>query len=316
MKIHNGDNLFKVVDNSQPLIEEVLWEDDVVMLLGSEKSGKSILAQQMAFALTSGQPFLEKYKVPKPVPILYLQTEGKEAELASRMRCMNEILGLNKDLFYWIYKKFFPLDHKEFKDILIEKIEGFEHKPKVIFVDSLYTSCTADFNNNKECRTLFGALSVIQEIYKTAIVLIHHDKKAQIDDDGDRVHKGDKDMYGSTYLRAFVEHILYLNNPAKTTRAKTRYLTCDTTRTGKVMPKEKLFLIEPKPLCFDIDDQDFLGIAKVIEHFFRSKGQPYTVEHMAQDLKLPKDWILRTFWRMMSINRIEKIDEERYRWRG
>ena len=242
-----GESLRVKKQDNQVLIDGVLWGGDVMMLLGSEKAGKSILAMQMAHALTSGQVFLDKYKVPAKVPIVYLQTEGKKSDFIDRMNAMSETLECDDNSFFHFYYKFFPLDIDEFRQEFVRQINALPIKPIVGFIDSLYTSMIGDLIDNKDVRILISALAWIIEQTEMTLVIVHHDRKEEFVD-GKPVHYGDKSSYGSVFLRAWVDHILYL----KKERNKIRSLSCDTQRSGKVLEKEELILVEPSPLCFEI----------------------------------------------------------------
>src|SRR3990167_1307936 len=126
-----GDSLFEYTDEGSALIEGVLWDGDVCMMLGSEKAGKSILAMQMAFSLTSQEPFLDKYPIPEKVAIAYFQTEGKLGDFKRRMACMKNAIDIDRTIFHHFYRKFFPFDDPA----NIRKFEGMilklNPKPRV-----------------------------------------------------------------------------------------------------------------------------------------------------------------------------------------
>ena len=247
-QFRTGTALWTHDETNQPIIDGVLWEGDVLMLLGSEKAGKSILGLQLAFCLTSGQPFLDKYAVPVPCSVLYIQTEGKPSEMVERMLAMRETLEIDDTRFYHLHQRFLPLDTEEMVVRLMQEIDKLSVPPKVIIVDSLYTSMLGDLNDNKSVRKLFTMLSPLLDRYKATLVLIHHETKEARADNGQIIERGDKGSYGSVFLRAWCSHILYL----KKHKDKTRTLSCDTQRSGKVLEREELVLVEPHPLCFEL----------------------------------------------------------------
>ena len=244
LEVFTGENLFERETNVERLIEGYLWERDVVMLLGSEKAGKSILGLQMAANLSTGTKFLDKYPC-KQCAVLYLQVEGKKDETPIRLENINLAIPLDKTRFYRVYKKFLPLDILEFKVALEKTIEGLLVKPEVLIIDCLYMSMSGDLNENQDTRRWIGATSEIFEKYKLTVVLIHHAKR-EIFFEGAKVEIGDKSSYGSVFWRANVDHIIYLDMK----RDKTRTLSCETQRSGKVADTESLILIQPTPLFF------------------------------------------------------------------
>lgn len=262
-----GDDLLKRETECKPLIEGYLWEGDVIMLLGSEKAGKSILALQMAAALSSGSMFLGKYKCEKTV-VAYIQTEGKKDETAIRLENMMKGLDLDPYYFQRYYKKFLPFNIPVYMKALQREIDAMPVTPRVLFLDCLYMSMVGDLNGNKEVRDFIAALSMLLEKYKMTCVLVHHAKRDEFFE-GNTIAKGDKVSYGSVFLRANVDHILYL----EMLHDKTRNLTCDTQRSGRVVEKEKLVLLHPAPLLFKIMDK-LSGAEETI--FFHLKKNDYS----------------------------------------
>lgn len=265
-----GDDLLKPPAEGKPLIDGILWENDVVMMLGSEKAGKSILAMQMAFSLTSGEPFLDKYNVLAKTPIAYFQTEGKRSDFELRIIRMANAAEIDTGLYHHFYKKFLPLDDPN----TITRLNGIfgelNPPPKVIFVDSLYTSMTGDLIDNTAVRRLMASLSPLLEKWGLALVFIHHESKEFRDQNHHAVDRGDQGSYGSVFLRAWVDHILYL----KREKDGTRTFSCETQRSGQVGDggKESLILVEPDPLIFQVKGDYSASVELIKAHILKSGG--------------------------------------------
>ena len=308
IKLYSGDGLTKVEDSAKPLIEGVLWERDVTMMLGTEKAGKSILAQQMAFALSSGSEFLDKFRVPEACGILYLQTEGKNAEMARRIECMERGLPLNRAFYFRAYKKFLPLDVPEFKEELVALLSSLKPRPKVMFIDSLYTSCVGDLTSNKDMRLFLAEVSYLCDAFSLAAVIIHHEtKEGFVPSEGGKlvkVNQGDKRSYGSVFLRAFVENILYLSSSGRK-RDALREFRCDTTRTGQTFEREELVLIQPDPLFFEIKE-DYEALKQSILSVLNLKGH-LSFEEL-RDVVKGEDGLLKKALRSMAIEGGVKVD--------
>lgn len=262
-----GDELFEFETHQEALITEILWPQDVVMILGNEKAGKSVLALQMACCLTTGQAFLDKYAIPKKVPIVYLQTEGKKDLTTDRLKRMHEAIDLDPTLFYHVYQKMFPLDMEGNLKTMISILANLPQKPEVLFIDSLYTSMMGDMNENSDTRSFITSVSQLVENFKLAVPIIHHERKESRDERGNIIDTGDKASYGSVFWRAWVEHILYL----KRHKDQSRTLTCDTQRSGQVTVREDLILLHEVPLCFEVKG-DYAPYAEVISHHLN--GEP------------------------------------------
>src|SRR3990167_6036567 len=279
LKIHSycGETLRS---NSEPpvaIIENFLWKEDAAMLLGSEKAGKSIMAQQMFCNIVTGEPFLGKFPVKTPGPVVYIQAEGKRDEFVDRLN--NISLAFNGKIideqFLHIFKKYCPLNIPIFMDaifgIIDAQVKIWGREPVAICIDSVYKAIDGDLNENRDVIGFTNSIDELISRYHSAILLIHHDAKEWRDEKkkAETIDRGDKGSYGSVFLRAYVDHILYL----KMAKTKTRTLTCDTQRSGKTHPEIiDLLMIEPSPLCFQIKG-DYKPSAEIIIHQLRIKGQ-------------------------------------------
>lgn len=315
-KLYDGTQLEKLEDHVEPLIHGVLWERDVVQLLGQEKAGKSLLALQMALSLTSADPFLDKYEVVRPTPILYLQTEGKLEETVRRLKIMSDSVAYDPRLFHLIYKKFMPLDVIEYKDKVREMIYSITPTPKVMFIDSLYTTMLGDLNENLAVRSMVGSISDLMEEFKMTCVFIHHEKKESYDQMGNVQHRGDKSSYGSVFLRAWVEHILYLENVRGSSSKKK--LSCTTDRTGRARKFDELNLVQPNPLYFEVIGHSENSL-NTVEAILRTRGTPLSREEIRKLAKTSQRTIDRALSKLIERHVVAKDDESRpvtYQIRG
>ena len=299
--ILTGPEIWHVAQPNHPLIDGVLWEGDVVMLLGSEKAGKSILGLQMAFCLTTATPFLDKYAIPKPQSVLYIQTEGKESEMVERMQHMRQAIALDEPGFSRIFYHFLTLDEAPTMNALIAGIQQMVFPPRVVIIDSLYTSMIGDLNENQAIRQFITSASQLLTQLHVSLIIIHHETKEQWLD-GRVVDKGDRSSYGSVFLRAWVSHILYL----KKHKDKTRTLTCDTQRNGKVLEKEELIMVQPEPLYFQIRGSLSPGDVKVLAALQRAGAEGLTREQLLEHTSLAMATIEKALAQLVEENRVTK----------
>jgi RecA-family ATPase len=264
IEVYYGDSLLKRETNVQEVIESYIWEKDVLMLLGSEKAGKSIGALQMCAAISSGGLFLGKYKCQK-LPVLYLQLEGKKDETAMRLENMMKAVSVDPNYFFRAYKKFLPLDIPEYCTALEKLIVSLPVRPKVLCLDCLYMGMEGDLNDNQAVRKFIANVSPLFERYGLTVIIVHHAKREEYFE-GKKQDKGDKSSYGSVFLRAYVDHIIYLDKH----NDKTRTLTCSTQRSGKVSEAETLVLAEPSPLFFKIKDKYSGSEESILWHLERA----------------------------------------------
>lgn len=257
IEVFYGNNLLKRETNVTEVVGSYLWEKDVVMLLGSEKAGKSIAALQICAGISSGGLFLGKYQC-KKLPVLYLQLEGKKDETAMRLENMMRAVSVDPNFFFRAYKKFLPLDIPEYCKALENLILSLPVLPKVLCLDCLYMGMEGDLNDNQAVRKFIANVSPLFEKFGLTVIIVHHAKRDEYFE-GKKQEKGDKSSYGSVFLRAYVDHIIYLDK----NQDKTRTLSCSTQRSGKVSEAEKLVLCEPSPLLFKIQDK-FSGSEETI----------------------------------------------------
>jgi RecA-family ATPase len=268
LRSYTGDTLRSNSTAPQPIIENFLWREDAVMLLGSEKAGKSINAQQMLVDIVTGNPYLGKYQIKTSGSVVYIQAEGKRDEFVNRLNnmCMGIDGSMDDSRFLHIFRKYCPLNVEIFKQAVFETIDAFVLKtgsaPIVICVDSVYKAMEGDINSNQDIIAFTNTIDEFIARYHCAVLLIHHDSKEWRDDKMNAIDRGDKGSYGSVFLRAYVDHIIYL----KMNRDKTRSLICDTTRSNQtVQDSLELVLVEPQPLLFQIKG-DYKASIEIILH--------------------------------------------------
>jgi RecA-family ATPase len=276
LRIYTGDDAFKMEKPNVALIEQVLFKDDIAMLFGDEKAGKSILAQQMAFCLTSQHPFLGKFKVPRAQNVVFFQTEGKDNEGAERRIRMEHAVPIDRAKYAHFYKKHFPLDLDTFKQYFIKALMSLPFNPDVLFFDALYSGMQGDLIDNKAARKFQENFSSVAEMFGLTGIIVHHAVKEQYDKDTkEPIERGDKGTYGSAAWRWWVDTILYLQRKGP----KTRVFRCDTSRSGRVVEKENIVLIgnakshNPKePLYFEISE-NFGTLPQTILGLLTARGK-------------------------------------------
>ena len=182
---------------TEAIIPRLLAKGSVTLLAADGGCGKSALCYRLSEALTTGNDFAGGYKIPKAVPILFVQKDEPEADAQDKW----EIQGLepNGDLFHMMWDwnpGMFPE--------LRQKIE--ETSAKVVFMDS-FASLFAESGtsmNDAEMGLYVYMLNRLASELEIAIVVTHHLKKDQ-----SRQRPGQapqtrsvskSDLYGSAYL--------------------------------------------------------------------------------------------------------------------
>jgi len=247
IEVFTKDSLFNREEEIKPIVDEWLYERDVVMFLGSEKAGKSLCAVQMGMEISNGGKFLGRYQCAQK-KVFYLQTEGKRDETVDRIKNINQVVPVNPEFFIRAYKKFCPLNLPEYFEALDSLMTAHEMNGGVFILDCLYMAMVGDLNDNQDVREFISALTMLLEKHSLTCIFVHHSKRDEYHE-GKKLEKGDKSSYGSVFLRANIDHIIFLDMCGK---SKIRTLSCDTQRSGKVSEPVKLMLIEPSPLHFKV----------------------------------------------------------------
>jgi len=254
--------------SSEPLIEGLVWERDNIFIVGTEKVGKSILALQFAFALTSGQPLFGEYRVKYPLTVLYVQTEGKLGDTKDRITNMLKINECDtKNLFI----AFFPhlaLDTEHGMGVFIDHINLREIRPKVIILDPLYHSMKGSLIDEEDSRKMTANLRELSERYEATIIVIHHTHRP-IRFEGRVIDEGDNSIFGSFVWKAWADHVLLFRHG----KDKSRILSCNTQRSGKVMEYDELELTGDPFLSFDRNVDRVRPVERNVRHALEEAGE-------------------------------------------
>ena len=268
-KLYTGAELLALPkDLNRPLIDGLIWERDNIFLVGRAKIGKSIFAQQIAFSISSGEPFLSQYKTNKGC-CLYLQAEGKLSETRDRILNMLEGVSWDASNFNLVFYPGLALNTsngiRELKRLIDNKVAEGMPIPKLIILDPLYMWMAGDLSNQAAASTMCQNMRVLTSHYDCALMVIHHEHKLRRNDKGDLIKEGDESIFGSFVWQAFPDHILIFSRLV----GNYRELSCTTQRSAKVIKKLELSMLDPTPLMFEIRG-DVAPYIKVIEKNLRS----------------------------------------------
>jgi hypothetical protein len=272
------------------LIENICRKNDSVILVGNEKSGKSLFVFQLLCSLTSCHPFLDIYNVPKPLKVVYIQLEGEIADSQDRMKRMIKTLDINAENFHLRFSAPLNLEEKSFSDGLAMdilknfnpkgKVAGQEViKPDIVIIDPIYFAFTGSLNEDKDVRAFLGNLRTFKDTLDCAIILVHHTHKTRLNYKGSVIEEGDEALFGSKFLKAWADHILLFLFDKK---SKLRTLSCDTQRSGDIIEACELRLIEPEPLYFEQVDKSQTSDLQVVDLL---KREEYKEGLLVDDIK-------------------------------
>lgn len=234
------------------LVEGLMREKDSVILVGNEKSGKSLLIKQLIASLTTGHPFLDRYAVRKENKVVYIQLEGELADTQNRFQRLGKTLEYNHKNCLLMYRAPLEFHRKDFvvnfQRVIYEKLE--RTRPDVVIFDPVYFSFTGSLSDDEAVRTFIGNIRTFKEALACAVILVHHTHKKKWSVDGSTIDEGDEAMFGSKFFKAWADHILMFLYDSK---KNTRTLLCNTQRSGDIIKECSLRLVEPDPLYFEVN---------------------------------------------------------------
>lgn len=240
------------------LVEKLCRRNDSVILVGNEKSGKSLFIFQLICSLTSCHPFLDRYAVLKPCKVVYVQLEGELGNSQDRFKRMIKTVDLHPELFTYMFYPPLEMEDKSYTDglamVILKNLNPeAKHykemviKPDVVIIDPIYFAFRGSLSNDELVRKFIGNLRIFKDKLECAIILVHHTHKTRWDIKGNKINEGDEALFGSKFFKAWADHILlFLYDPY----TLTRILMCNTQRSGDIMRECYLKLIEPDPLYF------------------------------------------------------------------
>lgn len=232
------------------LVENILREKDSVIIVGNEKSGKSVYAFQLICSLTSQHDFIDKYKVTKPCRVTYVQLEGEKGDSQDRMKRMVKALDINPAMFHYMFFPPLELHNKGWAQSFAQNIENFwkPEKPDVLIIDPVYFAFEGSLSDDELVRKFIGNLRIMKERLACSIILIHHTHKTKFSSDGFIIEEGDDVIFGSKFLKAWADHIILFMYDK---RKEIRIMSCNTQRSGDIEKECILKMVEPDPLYFE-----------------------------------------------------------------
>lgn len=183
------------------IVENILYEDGVLIIAGPPKGGKSYLSVALALSLATGKDFLGRFKVPEPRRVLIIAEEDSRGRFAERFRRVAAGMGIAEippDILL-ISRKAFKLDDPDMRTELIAVIKDF--RPEVLFLDPLSRIHRQNENSASEFQTVIDALDELMKEFECSVVLIHHVNKMKGRDLMDTIR-------GSTAIAARADSVL------------------------------------------------------------------------------------------------------------
>lgn len=238
-----GEELLNYSVQKKWLIYKFLNYMDICCIAAEKKVGKSVLIQQLAVSLTSGEPLFDIYEIDKPCKILYIQSEGNRASTIERIKNISKKVELRVDNFYHINIAGAALHTKAGYEYLVEESLRPGVKYDVIIFDPLYSLMHGgDMNDSKAATMWTNNVRKFLGIYGATGIVIHHDSEKKIFDKGKPVKKDPAMLFGSSVWGFFFTHCFKL---IKRANDKCHKLTKVFDREGEMIDEIHLKMVTP-----------------------------------------------------------------------
>ena len=233
------EELYENVYLSKPPIIDGLLYPGTYLLAGAPKYGKSFLVAQMAYCISTGQPFWGR--TTQKGPVLYLALEDTEERLQWRMFRMFGV-ECTADLHFSVTAKKLGAGLEDQMSCFIREHPGTQ----LIIIDTLKMvregkeesySYAKDYDD-------MGKLKQFADSHKICLLIVHHTRKQSADDKFDMIS-------GTNGLLGCADGALILHK-------KDRYdINATLEVVGRDIAGQKLYLIhEQEHLCWIIDHED------------------------------------------------------------
>lgn len=275
-----GDTLFQEVKQKDTLIENFFYSGDAVFLSAFPGIGKSIFTFQMIAAMTSGTPFLEDFEVPKPLSVLYVQTEGDRGETKNRLAVMQQ--GLSIDFTRLVHVNLAGIklnsdeDFRSFEQLISIPSISYD----VIVFDPLYTTIKGSFSDDDTATDWIRNVRTLRERYNCSFIIVHHDsEKVTFTKKGEIAKKSKSDLMGSTVWSAFANYNykLYLDKDGY------HRIVSGKVRNKQVIDELRLRMQEPNPLRYVVhhkDEELIKGVGLEILRLLEQAKTPLNIQQI------------------------------------
>jgi hypothetical protein len=190
----------------QWLVEDLLLDSGAAILGGAPKSGKTYLALDLCVAVASGTVAAGHFRVLSARPVTLLCAEGPSPVLAARLAALarSRSVGLQELALEVIVESAVRLP--EALPRLAATLA--RSRPGLLLLDPLIRLHRADENSAQEMAVILDGLRDLARNAHTAILLVHHARKASAG------HSPGTGLRGSSDLAAFGDSNLYLRRLA------------------------------------------------------------------------------------------------------
>lgn len=190
------------------LIEPLFSAGSSGFIAAEPKVGKSFISLELAYCLTTGEPFVGRFAVKHPRRVLFIEEEDAERRMVRRSKQL--IRGTPgrqappDELYRFVCRSGFRLDDAGWMGKLKSELESF--RPDVVFLDVFNKLHLKDENSQPEMSSILHDLAALTRQYGCAFIILHHYRKSGIG----QSTRGNQMLRGTSALAGFAECSLFL----------------------------------------------------------------------------------------------------------
>jgi hypothetical protein len=200
----------EVPDEEQRWLVRDVWGLGAVGIIGGDpKLGKTISTDELAVSVASGSPFLGRFEVARPGPVVICSMEGQPWLTTDRLTKICRFRGVDpKGLKIYVLDRATlrldnPADLNNLRDALI-RLDA-----RLLILDPFVRLHGADENSAADVSRVLGGLQTLQRETSTSIAVVHHNKK-----NVPKNARPGSGLRGSTDLHAWGDTNWYLRSNA------------------------------------------------------------------------------------------------------
>ena len=220
------------IETPRWLIEDI-WSSSSHGIVGGEpKTSKSTMVTAMALSVATGKPFLNKYPITEPGPVLMIQEENAPWRVQDQLRKLAKMYGLlgKKDveiseaprgsIAEHVVRLNFPdeaplrllnnygFDLTDEKDLRLLEREVQKTGAVMVIIDPLYLTMPGiNLSQSHEVGPLLQWLMALRHNHNCAVVLVHHWAKAN---DNSKLRRAGQRLLGTGFFHGWLESGLYM----------------------------------------------------------------------------------------------------------
>lgn len=234
----------------QVIADGLLYEKTSLMIAADPGTGKSTVSAQVAVELAAGLPIFGFFHVPKPVKVLYIQTERSIIELLERIETISKLLPIISDNII-VTDEYQRLDllNPNHANLFLQAVKRDYGGARVVFIDPIYSMVSGGLKSDEPASAFTKIMSRVQKELNCCMWYNHHTVKQQYGYKGAKIERDDP-FYGSQWLKAHVTGSYYMKN---TNEGVTLILKKDNYRL--LSPSISLEYDPETELCSVLDDK-------------------------------------------------------------